>query len=296
MNQTCKDRLLPLINEGNAELLHQGFNDTGIPGLSLVMRTEAGEKRSFQEPYAALVLQGRKRTMAGNFEFIYGPGDCVITCVALPSVTYIEEASSVTPFLSIVLRLDPKLLSELALSQPAACSSAFPAEAPAVVSRCPDAIIESFTRLLALRREPQACRDLLAPILTRELYARLLLSEQGPWLRSVCSFGTRSQQVAAAADVIRQSFREAITIESLAQKTGMSPATLHRHFKALTGFSPIQYQRILRLYEARRLLCTGRQTISCIAFAVGYASASQFTHDYRVFFGNAPRDNVKKIV
>ena len=270
-----------------------GFNATAIEGLSVVKRVQSGEKRSFNEPYAALVLQGRKRTFVGPYEHVYGPGECVVTCLDFPSVTYIEEASVDTPFLSVVLRLDRTMLSELALSQEKFSRSAVTSQ-PFVVSRCSDDLADAFLRLLSLNHESEERRSLLAPILTRELCARLLLSEQGPWIREVCAFGSRSHQVAAAIDFIKASFREDITIERLAAKSGMSTATLHRHFKTLTGFSPIQYQKILRLYEAQRQLVSGRQTVSGAAYGVGYVSSSQFSNDYKAFFGISPKEDAKR--
>ena len=270
-----------------------GFNVTEIEGLSVVKRTRAGEKRSFNAPYAALVLQGRKRTLVGPYEHTYGPGECVVTCLDFPSVTYIEEASEATPFLSVVLHLDRVVLTELAHTQDQ-CRRSTVTDQPFVVARSSKAVAEAFLRLLTLNGDTEERRLLLAPILTQELYAELLLSEQGPWIRDVCAFGSRSHQVAAAIDFIKAAFRHPITIDTLAKKSGMSPATLHRHFKTLTGFSPIQYQKILRLYAAQRQLVSGRQTVSGAAYDVGYVSSSQFSHDYKAFFGLAPKDDVRR--
>ena len=292
---------MPVSTENQIQLLRRltlqcayaiGFNATTIDGLSVVKRVQQGEKRTFNEPYAALVLQGRKRTLVGSNEYVYGPGDCVVTCLNFPSVTYIEEASVDRPFLSVVLRLDRTLLSELAHSQQKLACPAV-SDQPIVVSRCSDTLADAFLRLLSLSLESEEQQKLLAPILTRELYARLLLSELGPWIREVCAFGSRSYQVAAAIDFIKGAFRQEITIETLAKNSGMSPATLHRHFKTLTGFSPIQFQKILRLYEAQRQIVSGRKTVSGAAYEVGYVSSAQFSNDYKAFFGISPKNEFR---
>lgn len=270
-----------------------GFNPTGIPGLSVVMRTSRGEKRSFQKPYAALVIQGRKRTRVGDAERVYGPGDIVVTCIDFPSFTTIEEASPEHPFLSCVLELDRKMLADLALSSGSpGSSSEEPPGLPFFVAPCGEALAQNFLRLLALGECPEAAA-LLGPILVRELHARLLLSPLGVWIRSVCASGTRSNQVATAVSLIRAQFREPLSVPEIARHVGLSAPTLHRHFKSLTGFSPIRYQKMLRLYEGRSLLREGRKTVSGAAFEVGYASSSQFTNDYRRLFGRSPREDAR---
>lgn len=249
-----------------------GFNPTGIAGFNVVKRTERGEKRSFQKPYAALIFQGRKRTRVGDIEHVYGPGDVVVTCIDFPSFTTIEEASIEKPFL-------PRLRMTRQ-------------DSPFFVTRCEEDIAQNFLRLLELSDAPGKI-SLLAPILIRELHARFLLGPQGAWIRSVCSYGTHSHQIAAAVSMIKEKFREPISVADIAGNIGLSEPSLHRHFKNMTGFSPIKYQKILRLYEGRNILRSGRKTVSGAAFEVGYASSSQFTNDYRKFFGLSPRDDAR---
>lgn len=269
-----------------------GFNPTGIPGLSVVKRTARGEKRSFQKPYAALVIDGRKRTRVGNVEHVYGPGDIVVTCIDFPSFTTIEEASIEKPFLSCVLELNRELLAELSLSFGHASQTDEPDGQPFFVARCEEDIAQNFLRLLTLEGSQQSIA-LLSPILIRELHARLLLGPQGGWIRSVCAYGSHSSQIAAAVAIIKENFRKPISVAEIAGHIGLSEPSLHRHFKNVTGFSPIKYQKILRLYEGRNILRSGKKTVSGAAFEVGYASSSQFTNDYRKFFGLSPREDVR---
>lgn len=269
-----------------------GFNATGIPGVSVVMRTEKGEKRSFQKPYAALVLQGKKRTRVGDVEHVYGPGDLVVTCIDFPSFTTIEEASADKPFYSCVLEMNRELMAELSSEIGHAAAVDEPDGQPFFVARAEESVAQNVLRLLALADAPDTIA-LLAPILIRELHARLLLGLQGAWIRSVCSFGSHSNQIAAAVAMIKDNFREALPVTAIAGRVGLSEASLFRHFKNVTGFSPIQYQKILRLYEGRNILRSGRKTVAGTAFEVGYASSSQFTNDYRRFFGLSPREDIR---
>ncbi len=269
-----------------------GFNPTGIDRLSVVMRTTRGEKRSFNAPYLALVLQGRKHTVIGEYEFTYGPGDSVVTCIDAPSVTYVEEASPQTPFISVVLELDRNLLAELIVEHGKSVRHAVrPSGMPFAVAKSSDDISLNFLRLLELSEQED--KSILEPILLREVHARLLLGIQGNWLREVCAFGTRTNQISKAVEKIKENFASQISMEALAKEVGMSQATFHRHFKALTGFSPNQYQKLLRLYEARRLLASGKSTASASAYKVGYASTSQFTNDYKAFFGITPTQEIR---
>ena len=268
-----------------------GFNPTGIPGLSVVVRTQAGEKRSFSRPYLAIVLQGKKRTQIGQYEYVNGPGDCIITCIDFPSVTYIEEASPETPFVSVVMELNRALLTELALSLAPRREPLSSGDTPPyAVFPCSADLGENALRLFDIADKPEAVQ-LLAPILIREMHARLLLGEAGTWLWSICAGSQHLQQISHAIAVIKENFRTNLSVETLASSIGMSSASFHRHFKALTGYSPIQYQKTLRLYEARRLLMADRKSVGFTAGAVGYASSSQLTNDYRRFFGVAPRDD-----
>ncbi|MDO5532541.1 AraC family transcriptional regulator [Sutterella sp.] len=269
-----------------------GFIPTAVPGLACVRRIAAGEKRSFQNPYVAVVLQGRKRTAVGSVEHTYGPGDIVVTCIDFPSFTTIEEASPEKPFLSVVLEMNRDLMTELSLQL---TEQSLPEEAggqPFFVSSCSDSIAASYLRLLELTETPDDI-PLLAPILTRELHARLLLSPLGGWIRGVCSVGTHSNQIARAVTLIKNDFRQPLTVADVARRVGLSEASFHRHFKACTGHTPIQYQKILRLYEGRLILKSGRKSVSGAAYEVGYASSSQFTNDYRRFFGMSPREDIR---
>lgn len=270
--------------------LREGYNDTGIEGLSVVVTTGSGERRTFVSLFTALIVQGRKSTTVSGERFEYGVGKCVVNCINRPSETVIEEASPEKPFLSLVLKLEPEVLSDIISTMP---ENLLPAETeakPVFVIDCSDEICESFERLLSLSGKPEA--QVLVPIVKREIYARLLISELGPWIRSLYASGSRSRRIMTAMNFIRDHYREEIEADALASSVHMSPATFRRHFHALAGCSPIQYQKNLRLFEARRLLTVEKRSVAITAQSAGYQSASQFTTDFRRFFGRTPREEV----
>lgn len=279
-----------LLNDAKRFVTHEGYNSTGIDGFSVVATTGSGERRTFVSLFVALILQGRKSTTVSGERYVYGKGKCVVNCINRPSETVIEEASPGTPFISFVLKLEPEMLSEIISGMPDTLLASRADTKPVFVIDCPDEICESFERLLALSGKPEA--EVLAPIVKREIYARLLLSELGPWIRGLYASGSASRRIMNAISFIRDHYREDIEAEALADSVHMSPATFRRHFHALAGCSPIQYQKNLRLFEARRLLTAEKRSVAITAQSVGYMSASQFTTDFRRFFGRTPREEV----
>lgn len=285
--------LTQLLAEAGRHAGRIGFNDTGVENLSIVRREHRGEKRSFANVYAALVLQGTKHTEAAGETYRYRAGDLVVNCLARPTVTYIDEASPEHPYLSIVLTIEREELFALSLSFGGGADRPAAGDARTMfVTPAGDDLADAYLRLLRVSDKPEA--GLLGPIIKREIYARLLLSPLGEWLREVSVFGSRINQIASAVERIRRDFRDPISVEALAAQSHMSPASFHRHFKSLTGVSPLQYQKALRLNEARRLIASRRVNVSQAAFEVGYVSPSQFSSDYRLAFGRSPRDDAQR--
>ena len=288
MKENLKKQLLDLCLGYTSRV---GANETGINRLQVMHRVQKGEKRSFNEAYLALVLQGRKKTLLGNQEYVYGSGDCVVTCLDLPSQTIIEEASPEKPFISAVITIDRNLLNSLcaqSLGRNLPEQPAVPNVSAMAVAPCSDEMAENFLRLLELGRKSKLEIALLQDTLLKEIHTRLLLSKQGAWVRAVCALEKRSGQIQKAVSIIKERFKETLAIEELASEVNLSEASFHRHFKQLTGYSAIQFQKFLKLYEARRLLLVGGKSVSAVAFELGYASPSQFTHDYKSFFKATP--------
>lgn len=269
-----------------------GVNETAVPNFFAVRREATGEKPSFLDVYAALVLQGAKRSAVEGRTLRYRTGDVVVNSLERPTLTVIEEASPEAPFFSFFIKLDRKALLDLATNlqddlRLTPEESTRYARLPMLAAPADDALADCYRRLSEAALNPDSAR-LLGPILQQEICARLLLGPLGLWIRSLCTYGTHARQIADAVERIRRLYAEPLRVEDLANTVGMSTATFHRHFKTLTGVSPLQYQKMTRLYEAQRLIRTRSTNVSQAAVRVGYASASQFASDYRTLFGRTP--------
>jgi AraC-like DNA-binding protein len=246
---------------------------------------------SVYEPMLCVVLQGAKEVMIGERQLHYDPASCFIGTLELPASGCVVKASPEEPYLALSLALDRDglagLLSELPPgSRPDAEAAGF--------GVCPvtPQLLDVCLRLLSLLDEPQAI-PVLVPLLEREILYRLLQGPHGEILRQVARSDSRLFQIRQAIAWIRTHFDQPLRIEALAELSGMSPASFHRHFKAATAMSPLQYQKQLRLQEARKLLI-GRQDAARAAYAVGYESPSQFSREYARLFGAPPaRDAVR---
>ena len=241
------------------------------------------------EPVFYAVLQGSKRLTFAGRTHDFATGTCAVATVGLPFVSQVIKASPARPYVGVELRLDPGVIADLLMAMPDAATRDAPsfAAAPADLS-----VLEPFGRLLRLLATPTDA-TVLAGTFTRELCYRLLQGPLGDTLRQVGRRGSRFAQVRAAADWIGENTNKPLSVTRLAAEVGMSPTSLHRHFRAITGYSPLAYQRYLRLLDARRLLLSGHAPVTTTAFTVGYASASQFSREYKRMFGEPPVRDIK---
>jgi AraC-like DNA-binding protein len=266
---------------------------TPIPRLTLVRAEEPTiPLRTTYEPLVCLVVQGRKRAILGERIFDYGRGTFLVVTVDLPVVGEICEANAARPYLAVSLALEPAVLASVILEAPDGTIPVAPATGMAV-DPAPAELVEAFLRLVRLLERP---RDIpvLAPLIEREILYRLLQGEAGPMLRQIAFADSGLSRISRSIAWIRRNFDRPIRIAAMADLAGMSPASFHRHFRAVTATSPLQFQKAVRLQEARRLLLSQQADAGRVGFAVGYESASQFSRDYRRFFGAPPaRDAVR---
>lgn len=263
---------------------------TLIPRLTLMRSETATEPaQTVMEPMLCVVLQGRKRAMLGDATFEYHPAQYLVVSVGLPVSGQITEASADTPYLAIGLRLDPAMLASLLLDMPPApATEAAPGLA---VSPIRDELLEPLLRLVRLLRRPHEIA-LMAPLAEREILYRLLADD--PILRQMAQVDSRMSQVNRAISWLRQHYAQPFQMEALAQVANMSASTLHRHFKAVTRMSPLQFQKLIRLQAARQLLASQAANAASVGFAVGYESPSQFSREYRRLYGEPPaRDTAR---
>jgi AraC-like DNA-binding protein len=238
------------------------------------------------EPTVSLVAQGGKRSVLGGRAFDYAAGQFLVITVALPLTSHITEASDDEPFIGCSLPLDPPTIAQLLLESRLPAQVAPDGPALSVSDATPD-LIDAFVRLLRLVSHPGDAR-VLAPAVRREIHWRLLTGPQGGLVRQVGLADSRVAVVARAIAWIKDHYDETIRVEDLAAEVGLSVSSLNRHFRAATSLSPVQYQKQIRLQRARIRLLANPADIAGAGHAVGYASASQFTREYRRLFGAPP--------
>lgn len=270
-------------------------NDTAVPGLSLFRREEPTAPASgMYEPSICMVAQGAKRVMLGDDTYVYDAQRYLITSVHLPTVVQILEASREKPYLGLMLKLDPRELSQLMADSDLPPPRTQQSSRGMATGKVTLPLLTAFQRLIDLLDEP-ADIPILSPIIQREIIYRLLVGDQGARLRQIASAGSQSHQIARAIDWLKSNFAQPLRIDDLAGQAGMSSSTFHHHFRSMTALSPLQYQKRLRLQEARRLMLGERLDAGTAAFQVGYESPSQFNREYNRLFGAPPLRDITNL-
>ena len=268
---------------------------TAIPGLSLSRRDAPTQPRSHMyEPIICLIAQGAKRVLLGDDTYVFDAHHFLITSLDLPTVVQIIQASREKPYLSLRLKLDQREMAQLMVDSHLPPPRARQSSRGMAIGEVTLPLLSAFQRLIDLLAAPQDI-PILAPIIQRELLYRLLVGEQGARLRQIASAGSQSHQIAQAIEWLKRHYTQPLHIDDLAAQAHMSPSTFHHHFRALTAMSPLQYQKWLRLNEARRLMLTERLDATTAAFQVGYASPSQFSREYGRVFGAPPLRDITSL-
>jgi AraC-like DNA-binding protein len=265
---------------------------TVIEGLTITATDVPTSPRvGVAEPSLGLVIQGRKRTVSGDRVFDYAAGEFLIAQLDLPVVGQVTAASAECPFLGIGVRIDPPEIAAMLL-EAAAAPGGTPARAPGIaVASAGAPLLDALSHLAGLLDTPQDV-PVLAPLYRREVLWRLLTGPQGAVVRQI---GLADGNLAHIVRWIRDHHDDTLRIERLASLAGMSESTFHRHFRAVTRMTPIQYQKAVRLQEARLALVSGGHDVAEVAHAVGYDSASQFSREYRRLFGAPPGRDAQRI-
>ena len=240
------------------------------------------------QPMMALILSGAKEIAIGDRRLRYDPASYFIATVELPASGCVKLDQPNEQYLAVSLDLDSDQLASVLSEADVPSPTAEPAFA---VNPVTSELLDAWLRLLRLLDAPQDIA-VLAPLCEREILYRLLQGPQGAIVRQIARADSRLSQVRRAIALIRDKFDRPLRVEALADVAGMSPASLHRHFRTATAMSPLQYQKSLRLQEARRLILAGRD-VAAAGFAVGYESASQFSREYARLFGSPPSRDAK---
>ncbi|NII10556.1 AraC family transcriptional regulator [Oleiagrimonas sp. C23AA] len=270
---------------------HAGTRDarTLVPGLSIW--SAHGPSQAIPglfEPAFYLLAQGSKRLTFADSEHDFHPGMCAVALVGLPFSSRVVEASVDKPYVGLSVRLDAGVISSLLIDM---------SEPPLrrrdtiTIMQAEPLVLDALARLLALLDTP-ADIAVLAAQFEREFCYRLLQGPMGSQLREMGGYGARFWQIRKAAEWIATHANQPMSIAQLADWVGMSVTSFHRHFKAVTGHAPLAYQRYIRLFHARQQLASGAGNVTSVAFAVGYANASQFSREYKKCFGVPPVNDV----
>ncbi|WP_293393840.1 AraC family transcriptional regulator [Nevskia sp.] len=271
-----------------------GLTITPIPRLEIsVGQATTAKAPCLYRSMICFILQGSKQVAINDDLLSYDPAHYLISALDLPLIGQILDADDGQPYVAVSLVLDPALLADVASTMPQVRDTD-PHGIGIAINPMTAPLRDTLLRLLSLLDTP-ADVPVLAPMAERELLYRLLQGPQGRLLREIAQPGGALGRIRRAVGWIRDNYNTRLRIEVLCDASGMSRASLHRHFLAITGLSPLQYQKQLRLQEARQLLLTGDHSASNVAFAVGYESASQFSREYLRQFGVSPVRNVRQI-
>ena len=272
-----------------------GDYPTPVPGLAFYRRhmDDVEHQPIVYEPVLIVIAQGEKHVRLGSDAFTYGEGGAFVTGVDMPTACAVRRASPDHPFLSLALDLDRALLAEM-LFEAGDMADAEPAGRSGMVAELDLDLLDATLRLVELAGQPEAAKT-LAPLVVREIHYRLLTGPFGPVLRTLCAAGSPGDRIAHAIRLLKSDFDQPLAVATLARQAGMSESVFYRHFKRITGMSPMQFQKRLRLERAQRLMLTRALNASEAALAVGYESLQHFSRDYKRFFGEPPRRDIMRM-
>jgi AraC-like DNA-binding protein len=258
--------------------------------------SKTGPIPSVTYPAFCVIAQGAKEVHLGELRYRYDPYRYLLAAVEMPAVSQLLEASPEKPYLSLRLDLDPALVASVMLEAGLLSPRRDSASVRALdVSPLDASLLDATVRLMRLVELPASESRVLLPLVTREIVFRLLLGEQSARLRQIALLGGQTDRIAHAIQRLRTEFDKPLRIETLARELGMSPSGFHEHFKAVTAMSPLQFQKRLRLQEARRLLLGEDLDATTVAYRVGYEDASHFSREYKRLFGNPPMRDVESL-
>lgn len=289
---TLVDRIIAYADaqDGEDELIH-----TDVESFAVVRnRSSAVLEGYVYQPILCLILQGEKETQVGDHTVQVSAGQSLIVSHDLPVMACVMGASAARPYVALVLKLDLGIARSLQGDLGDAPPDPGPSRAMEVGPTEP-ALLDAMGRLFDLIGKPEDAQ-VLRPLILREIHYRILTSPQGRMIRRLLRRDSHASRISVALQRIQEAYARPLAIPALAELVGMSASTFHAHFKAVTGTTPLQYQKDLRLLAARRMLQEGVPTVSAAAFAVGYESAPQFSREYGRKFGVPPRAELARRV
>lgn len=274
----------------DAHLNKEGVATTPIPGVFILSETAPSMLQfAITKPLLALVLQGRKRVTMGSHTFDFGMGESLLVTMDVPTVSQVITASAATPYYSFVVELDAAVITELVGDMDKLEASP---DLPVRVDQIEEDVAETALHLLKLLDRPHALK-MLGRQLVRELHYWLLSGRYGKSMRALGNTDSHARRIARAVEIIRAKYDQPLRIKTLADAAGMSISVFHKHFRNVTTLTPLQFQKQLRLVEARKLMLVQGAAISTAAHRVGYESVTQFTREYSRMFGQPPARSIR---
>ena len=270
---------------------NEGNYPTSIKGVNFIRRDTPSEfAKCFYHSACIFVLQGQKQMIFSSEVRTYKKGQYVLSCTDIPAVCRVEKATKEEPFVGILLEFDENVIKELILSTKITTTSDAKNDYLAITDSDSN-LTDAFYSLAQFAENPQD--ELIVSMLIKEIYDRLLTGPLGNQLLLINTKGTCSNQIAEAINYLKNNYKQKLSIDEIAQTVNMASSSFFRHFRKITGVSPLQYQKQLRLQEAQRLMLTGNYNAETASYNVGYESPTQFSREYKKMFGNPPITNIK---
>ena len=272
-----------------------GSHQTAITPLCLFRASSPSEPvHAVYEPALCLVAQGAKEVLLADEVYRYDQANYLLVAVDLPIIGQVIEARPEVPYLGLRLNLDPREINALIIEAGIPAPANPDSGRGLTVSRIEPQLLDAVVRMVRLLQTPQDIR-LLMPLIMREILYRLLTGEQSTQLRQIALANSQTQRIAKVINWLKFNYDKPLRIESIAREVNMSPSALHHHFKAVTAMSPLQYQKQIRLQEARRLMLSEALDAATASFNVGYESPSQFSREYSRLFGAPPQRDIARL-
>ncbi|SES02495.1 Helix-turn-helix domain-containing protein [Gracilibacillus ureilyticus] len=271
-----------------------GVHSTAIPALHLIRASNVSEPISIiHEPALCIVVQGKKVVTLGQESYYYDVSKYLVVSVDLPISGQVIQASSTSPYLCLRLDFQPKQIFDILRDSGSSFHSSKSSKRGLFISETDHTLFDAIMRLVRLLETPKDI-PILSPLIIREILYRILSGEQGDAVKQIAMIGSNAQRVASVIDIIKRDYNQPLKIDTLAKSVNMSTSSLHYHFKEVTAMSPLQYQKQLRLQEARRMMLSESMDAANAGFQVGYESPSQFSREYARLFGAPPMRDIKR--
>jgi len=295
MKKVNTDNAKNLLDMAMKYCSREGNHSTPLPELKVVRRDQTSE--AVPGMYAALVclvLQGEKKVWSGRKVFRYNPENYLVSCVDVPAIFQVTKASPQQPYVGLTLELQPSIVYEILHESPVLELKEDDSEGGFFVEQVTTELAGAFSRLMKSMENKNDLK-ILSPSIVREIHYRLMNSRYGMRIRQLGVAGSKTQRIGKVVEHLQKDYAMPLKVTDLAQMANMSPSAFHLHFRQVTNMSPLQYQKQIRLQEARRLLSVDAVDAASVAFKVGYESPSQFSREYRRLFGQPPMRDMDRL-